>query len=676
MSPQLSPSPKLRSRKEALRHSYADDSGRSEKRRSVNWKEEARLVSRELERFCDEAFNERSSSPDPTHDGQKEKNKSSTRDNKAKYDPKTLRDMYNERPLPEPPVSEPLTSQTLRELAKTRQKLVEGAKGLDTEQLNDIIADFDRLLLMQANTARKHAQDYDRRVITAPEPRNVESLGLSPVKEEDEDHGRRQGSTVDDHRHVSEPTYDSQGNYTGSPTRRRWGKDNPTIRLVVKNPDPLYPPPLVIRKKSSGTSLLTTAAQQANVTKAPPTKEGVSQPAPTMKKKSSITSLKESAAQVADGSFFKARFNKSTPSLLTKEEFTVRPVSSSSYNRRSTGLDMMESDLTPIEEDENKENRDPIATQRYSGDSKTKSWFRRSTGSQKSGDFDKKPIVPLKDEHSVLDFESKRLSAHLPPAEDIFSEEIVFRETRKEKPGGTNRFLRFLGLGDGRDRRASDMALLGNELTPYSCLSVANNPIDRDQDDDGDSFAPSTFYQRSSNRTPSLPNGSALNLLNTKTPHFNIPDPPVRLPTYNQPQNWFTRFFNVKPAKRIIGMQVPKLRAMKEIRGVLRDWRRYGMRDILVDKAAGIIHCKVSTENTLGIKPVEIAIEIYTVLSKGRKAGLCIARVSQEKGAKSSFDKVAKTLLDVLKGRELVVTDKKQAKEMRKTLNEWENYRS
>lgn len=45
-----------------------------------------------------------------------------------------------------------------------------------------------------------------------------------------------------------------------------------------------------------------------------------------------------------------------------------------------------------------------------------------------------------------------------------------------------------------------------------------------------------------------------------------------------------------------------------------------------------------------------------------------MTRFTQEKGAKSSFDKVVGTLEDVLKKRGLLVTDKKKAREMKRCL--------
>ena len=111
---------------------------------------------------------------------------------------------------------------------------------------------------------------------------------------------------------------------------------------------------------------------------------------------------------------------------------------------------------------------------------------------------------------------------------------------------------------------------------------------------------------------------------------------------------------------------------MKEIRGVLRDWKAYGMKDIVSDREAGRIWARVDENNTLNIKGVSIAVEIFTVMQKGRKVGLSVARFSQEKGAKSSFDKVVQGMKGVLGGRGHLVAEKKKAKEMRRCLARWQ----
>lgn len=52
-------------------------------------------------------------------------------------------------------------------------------------------------------------------------------------------------------------------------------------------------------------------------------------------------------------------------------------------------------------------------------------------------------------------------------------------------------------------------------------------------------------------------------------------------------QNWFAKFFGIKPASRIICLQISKARARKELVRTLKEWRKYGLRDIVCEKRAG-----------------------------------------------------------------------------------------
>ena len=67
----------------------------------------------------------------------------------------------------------------------------------------------------------------------------------------------------------------------------------------------------------------------------------------------------------------------------------------------------------------------------------------------------------------------------------------------------------------------------------------------------------------------------------------------------------------------------------------------------------------------LHIPPLSIAAEFYTLLHRGRRANISIARFTQEKGAKSSFERVMEALEQVLRARGLVVEDKVRVKKMR-----------
>lgn len=70
----------------------------------------------------------------------------------------------------------------------------------------------------------------------------------------------------------------------------------------------------------------------------------------------------------------------------------------------------------------------------------------------------------------------------------------------------------------------------------------------------------------------------------------------------------------------------------------------------------------------LHLRPVHFHGELYTVLERGRKVGLSIAKFTQAKGAASSFYKVVDTLESVLRERHLLVTDPHRRRAIEKSM--------
>ena len=62
-------------------------------------------------------------------------------------------------------------------------------------------------------------------------------------------------------------------------------------------------------------------------------------------------------------------------------------------------------------------------------------------------------------------------------------------------------------------------------------------------------------------------------------------------------QNWLARLFRVKPATRYICLHISKRRARQEVAILLREWRKYGIKDIEVDKDRNIVFARVSAIN-------------------------------------------------------------------------------
>lgn len=144
-------------------------------------------------------------------------------------------------------------------------------------------------------------------------------------------------------------------------------------------------------------------------------------------------------------------------------------------------------------------------------------------------------------------------------------------------------------------------------------------------------------------------------------------------------QSWLARFFNVKPATREMCFRVSRRRARRELIKLLKEWRKYGIRDLQVDKTRSVVFARVGDRNFLDIKPLTFAIEISMVVEhpslravargKGKKDTFAIARFIQERGAVSSFHKVYESLETVLDSRGLILRDKNKCRMMIKTLN-------
>lgn len=62
-------------------------------------------------------------------------------------------------------------------------------------------------------------------------------------------------------------------------------------------------------------------------------------------------------------------------------------------------------------------------------------------------------------------------------------------------------------------------------------------------------------------------------------------------------QNWLARLFRVKPATRHVCMVISRRRARQEVALLLRQWRKYGIRGIQIDKQRNIVFARVAAKN-------------------------------------------------------------------------------
>lgn len=398
-SPQNVP-PAIRSRKNPAR--LGDEiAARRAKTSSVYWKEDARIISSELEKVCDEAFNRASmastvvtSAPTEPLDQSYESPATSLG---AHEDSRTLLnayhaprrneidDSYLNRPLPLPPSFGHLGSFTYRELARTRALLKERAADrsmvMAPGYFDEVIAHLDRL--MQPSTTRVNEQD--RRAVSTPDQPTRQ-----PSKDEFEMLLAKGPFSL---RSTSEPV--SKG-------RRNDVRDRATLRIVDQNP--ISPTkPLTIRKKSGSST---------------PSTESV----PRQRPHDQIRNEDVRSYERLQGG-----------------------------ERRSAGLSLLESSLEPIEEDD-KENRDHRNSKTSSGDGKKRGWFRRHEPVQRSQDIDRGPPPPLKDEppsqHQETSDKSRKRASDAP------SDESRGSETRKAS-SAKERFFKMFSKRESKDSKSS-----------------------------------------------------------------------------------------------------------------------------------------------------------------------------------------------------------------------------
>jgi hypothetical protein len=62
-------------------------------------------------------------------------------------------------------------------------------------------------------------------------------------------------------------------------------------------------------------------------------------------------------------------------------------------------------------------------------------------------------------------------------------------------------------------------------------------------------------------------------------------------------QNWLARLFHVKPATTSICFSVSKRRARQEVVSLLREWKKYGVKDVIADKDRSVVFGKIGRTN-------------------------------------------------------------------------------
>ena len=594
-------------------------------RSSQYWKDDARKVSTELEKYIDEAFNRSSMQSNTTRTTEfsrtteeQDHNNNTPATTLSHCEDSTISTLQQrrpakltktpdksvlQRPLPELPSPEYPGSNELtrKELAKARDLLKQRAADPSIKgSLDDVIAHLDRL--MQPSAVR--IQEQERRAASTPDPK-------SPLEKREDTFERFFKEGYTGIRSASEPMQTSRGVHQ---------HPRATVRKVERNDghEPISPlKPLTIRKKS-----------------------GSSTP--------------------SDGSIRLGSKSSQEQMPIFEDIRPYTPVLSGEY--RSAGLSLLDRALEPIEEDDDKENFDPIDRKRktLSGESKKRGWFRLGAQSQGYQEKDKARTsteVP-QERHSV------------PSGEEIGGQAVDNIDKQppiETKTRARGRFFKMFGK-----RKAKSVKDLSKETSGGKGFDLSHTAFTTNHHtieyilDDTESIDSVTTSARhpSAYMSGALPptNASTTSIQNrssrktTFSQDTNVVAGPLISRTINQqPQNWLARFLRIKPAVQILCFQISKVRALKQTASIFREWRAHGMRDIVVDKAGFRVFARVSKNNSLKIKEVDIAAEFFTVLEGGRRAGLSVARISQEKGAKSSFETVFEALESLLKARGLLV---------------------
>ena len=540
-TPQPEDLPVVRSRKSPVKEHAA----KKPRVASHYWKDDARKVSVEMEKLCDDAFNRSpiaSSIPTPRTEATGNRFSQNTYSSPATSfsmheDPvpmsvtrhskaKQIEVDYQQRPLPLPPAterkmdSEHLGSYTQRELAKTRDLLQKRAAEatMSPGYLDEVIAHLDRL--MQPSTIRLYEEQ--RRAVSKPDP----NTGI-PRKDTFEQIMEKNNIGF---RSASEPSKRQNTNHTQF-----------TIRAVDSSDGlkPISPvKPLTIRKKSE-----------------------------------SSTPSAGSPRQIIP-----------TERLFTTEELYRQQVE----RRRSIAAALLENPSPrPIEEDEDKENFDPATRRTDFFEPKKRKWFRRHQRVQRDRDNDMGPPLQVKDKQQPLSYRHPEEQKARNRASDVPSEESQTSEYRKGS--GKARFFKIFSNKHGS--KESEKSAGGDyDLGDADSLVTEDSTFN---------YNPQHAYmsgalQNASHSSVLKPNKHG----NNNSGEGNMMPPPrIARVIVPQPQNWLARFLRIKPAVNVMCFQVSKVRARKEVAGVCREWRRYGMRDIVVDKAAGRIWARVDAKN-------------------------------------------------------------------------------
>ena len=157
----------------------------------------------------------------------------------------------------------------------------------------------------------------------------------------------------------------------------------------------------------------------------------------------------------------------------------------------------------------------------------------------------------------------------------------------------------FAGKG-GKDTKSSEMK--DYELNDEASVTTAASPLNAQSKRARKVTDPFTDTQAVSK----LRHVSHAESDSPTPPTHNYNEQSTKVPRPHHNQNWLARFLRIRPATHVLCFQVSKLRARREIASVFREWRQYGMRDILVNKELAMIWARVDAKNCESTAPRSI----------------------------------------------------------------------
>ncbi|KAL1619065.1 serine/threonine-protein kinase gin4 [Diplodia seriata] len=590
---------------------------------------EVRKASVELEKALDEAFNRtsvsssvRTSSERPTpYEYETPPSSVSYRGSGASAytaDAQALRQTDTQRPLPPLPAEASHDSPNTylaRELAETRERLAARFAlegGENTANYNEVLQSLDRLL----HPSRPTSADANQRSVSAPQQSPQHPRLLPIISEEGK-------NTPDAGSHVGTPNWRTSTRAATDPvtqTQERYYGDQ-TIRIVDASSPAATGPliqPLNIRKKSSTSTLAQVAASGTPTPTRPYHLDSLNPATPTpvhqLGHKPSLTiEIDQTASPFA---------HRDSLDVATQTTPLQTPVSAS-----STSTAAKEERIT-----------------------KKRSWFKRRISErdppeqqQQAGDYARRPRIP--DAWQGLD---DRLDRPKPRA-------ISYNKQDRNVPNGSASSHSEFPLRDSEKEKSDKLAGLRKNLA-----SLFGKKMPEKKGRGSLMLMPSNYS------ASSLPSSA-----------FSFGDDfEPSVPRYIEGQNWLSRFLHIKPAAKIIVFKVGRGRVRQEIVRLLRDWKRFGVRDVKFDRATNIIQARVDKTNRELHLPAKAPARMkryYEILANTAvcaNSGIPHPELQMKpvafstRGAASSFRKVVDILEDVLKGKGIIIEDEVRAREV------------